>query len=189
MMDVVRSEASLGEVASYINEHAESFSPPETDKDAQQEEVVTHTRRVMNLSNLVDQPLYSVRAKPWTRVTDDDYLVSHLISLYFTWEHPFFVRFDKELFLEDMIEERSTFCSPLLMNAILAHAAVSVSRCPLAIHDVIAHASSSFINHGYGVSLHIMTLMQALSFEIQLHIPFRHMTSCIRQLLMYTEPF
>jgi hypothetical protein len=79
----------------------------------------------MRISNVVDRPLYSVLAKLWTAVTDDDNMVSHLISLYFTWEHVFFVRMDRGLFLQDIITGRSTFCSPLLVNAMLAHATVS----------------------------------------------------------------
>lgn len=38
------------------------------------------------------------RKVSWTSVTDDDELVSHLIELYFTWQHVFFQNFPEDLF-------------------------------------------------------------------------------------------
>lgn len=37
----------------------------------------------------------------WTSVPDDDELVSHLIELYFTWQHVFFQNFPENLFRRD----------------------------------------------------------------------------------------
>ncbi|OJJ52511.1 hypothetical protein ASPSYDRAFT_62822 [Aspergillus sydowii CBS 593.65] len=61
-------------------------------------------------------------SKPWTTITDDDHLVSSLISLYFTWDHPLMQVVNQEMFLRDMIagDLASTFCSPVLVNSILA---------------------------------------------------------------------
>lgn len=76
-----------------------------------------------------DVPPIRVPARPWTNVTDDNYLVSHLVSLYFTWEHPATCCLDKTAFLADMTSghppETTKFCSPLLVNAILMAACVS----------------------------------------------------------------
>ena len=58
--------------------------------------------------------------KAWTLVTRDSDLVEHLMGLYFCWSHPFYVFFSKELFLHDMAKRRSKYCSPFLVNAILA---------------------------------------------------------------------
>lgn len=68
----------------------------------------------------------------WTTVTDDSELIAHLLSLYFVWEHPIFTLIDRDLFLEDLVAERrrSTFCSDLLVNAILALACVRYHSVP-----------------------------------------------------------
>jgi hypothetical protein len=83
-------------------------------------------RMVMSIQSLSDEPLFDLPAKPWTNVTDDEHFVSHLVSLYFTWEHAACHIIDRELFLEDMKSGRldSQCCSPLLVNALLATACV-----------------------------------------------------------------
>ena len=58
-------------------------------------------------------------------------LQQHLLSLYWTWQHGFFVLICKNMFVADLekarsqrtMHKRSKFYSPLLMNALLAHAA------------------------------------------------------------------
>jgi hypothetical protein len=81
----------------------------------------------MDIKSLSDIPLYEVPAHPWTEVTSDASFVSHLISLYFTWQHPGLNWIDRDLFLRDMRSKKlgSKFCSPLLVNSILAVACVS----------------------------------------------------------------
>ena len=83
-------------------------------------------RTVMSIQSMSDEPLFDVPAKPWTAVTDDDHFVSHLVSLYFTWEHAACHLIDRETFLEDMKNGQleSQCCSPLLVNALLATACV-----------------------------------------------------------------
>lgn len=80
----------------------------------------------MDISYLCDNAPYKVPAKPWTSVTDDDDLISHLVSLYMTWDYPFFAFFDRKTFLENMQKGNlnSDFCSPFLVNALLANACV-----------------------------------------------------------------
>ncbi|GAB1211865.1 hypothetical protein ATERTT37_000989 [Aspergillus terreus] len=79
-----------------------------------------HSR--ITLEKLCDIPLFQVSAKPWVTVTNDDHLVSHLISLYFTWDHPMLQIVDQSIFLDHMRrnDTGSSFCSPLLVNSILA---------------------------------------------------------------------
>jgi hypothetical protein len=82
-------------------------------------------RRVLDARRLSDDPLWEVPANPWTDVTDDDAFVSHLVSLWFTWYHPSFSYLDRDLFIKDMQSgdvENSLYCSPFLVNAILADA-------------------------------------------------------------------
>jgi hypothetical protein len=56
----------------------------------------------------------------WTNATNDDGLVMHLLALYFCWEYPVFASFSKEHFLGDFNNGKRRFCSPLLVNCILA---------------------------------------------------------------------
>ena len=63
-------------------------------------------------------------------------LEEHLLALYWTWQHPFFTLFSRSIFLRDREIARaggsmatsSKHFSPLLLNAILAHAAHLSSR-------------------------------------------------------------
>ncbi|KJZ73898.1 hypothetical protein HIM_06791 [Hirsutella minnesotensis 3608] len=74
-------------------------------------------------AHVVDPRLRRICASSWTAVTDDDELVARLLGLYLQWEFPLFQFFQKDLFLDDLVSEQKRFCSPLLVNAILASAA------------------------------------------------------------------
>lgn len=57
----------------------------------------------------------------WTRVTEDASLIGHLITMYFTWHYPFFTILAKDLFYRDYTRGvSSAYCSPLLVNSMLA---------------------------------------------------------------------
>ena len=64
----------------------------------------------------------------WTEVTDDPELVVHLLNMYFTWHYTYFTTLSKTLFYRDFllgkppdtIRRKTHYCSPLLVNAILA---------------------------------------------------------------------
>lgn len=58
--------------------------------------------------------------EPWTRVTSDYAFIEHLLSLYFCWEYPVFTILSERLFREDMRRGERRYCTPLLVNAILA---------------------------------------------------------------------
>lgn len=83
-------------------------------------------RSAMSVQRLCDTPIVSVQARPWTTVTDDDGFVSHLVSLWFTWQYPHFHWLDRDMFVDDMRSGRldSDFCSPFLVNIMLAEACV-----------------------------------------------------------------
>lgn len=65
-------------------------------------------------------PEMKLPAGTWTNITGDSVLVQHLLALYFCWEYPTFASLSKEHFLEDFRDGRHRFCSPILVNAILA---------------------------------------------------------------------
>ncbi|OLN94080.1 Nitrogen assimilation transcription factor nit-4-like protein 8 [Colletotrichum chlorophyti] len=56
----------------------------------------------------------------WTNITGDGSLVQHLLALYFCWEYPTFASLSKEHFLRDFQEGVHRYCSPILVNALLA---------------------------------------------------------------------
>ena len=58
--------------------------------------------------------------EPWTTVTSDIEVVKHLLALYFCWEYPIFASLSKEHFLEDFRQGNPRYCSPLLVNSLLA---------------------------------------------------------------------
>lgn len=95
----------------------------------------------VSLENLCDIPLFEVPARPWTHITDSDFLVSHLVSVYFTWDHPGSQFLDQRIFLAHMKDAdlKSEFCTPLLVNSLLAMASVCDSRSPLHIPFINYH--------------------------------------------------
>jgi Fungal specific transcription factor domain len=56
----------------------------------------------------------------WTDVTSNQEFIEHLSILYFRWEYPLFASVSKDQFLADFRTGRQNYCSPLLVNAILA---------------------------------------------------------------------
>lgn len=137
LLNLIQSNASFEELQIFLEQ---SFSRSEIESTPElremQSQILRHSdddsddsmqasgRRVMDVRRLTDVPVYRVPAKPWTTVTDNDDLVSHLVSLWITWTYPFFDWLDKDAFVRDMQSGnlRSRFCSPFLVNAILAEA-------------------------------------------------------------------
>ncbi|KAL2841713.1 hypothetical protein BJY01DRAFT_217259 [Aspergillus pseudoustus] len=80
--------------------------------------------QVMDINYLCKEPPYLVPAQPWTSVTSDSSLVSHLVSLYFTWDYPSHAFLDRDVFIQHMNvgDMSSELCSPFLVNALLANA-------------------------------------------------------------------
>lgn len=78
------------------------------------------------------EPFVRVPAKPWTTVIDDDHLVSHLVSLWLTWMHPWWQWIDKDNFIEAMQQKdiSNPLCTSCLVNMILADACVSFPDIP-----------------------------------------------------------
>lgn len=87
-----------------------------------------HTSSLGLVSDREASPMHLQTSEVWTRVTRDTAFVEHLLSLYFCWVHPTYVLFSKELFLGDMGKGRSKYCSPLMVNALLALACAYSDR-------------------------------------------------------------
>ena len=79
-----------------------------------------HTSSLSLVSDSAQSAVHLLTSEPWTKVTSNSAFIDHITTLYFTWSHPFYSLFSKELFLNDMTEGRDKYCSPLLVNALLA---------------------------------------------------------------------
>jgi hypothetical protein len=67
----------------------------------------------------IESPPYHI-VDQWTDVTSNHELIEHLSMLYFRWEYPLFASVSKDQFLADFRSGRRRYCSPLLVNALLA---------------------------------------------------------------------
>ncbi|CAK37666.1 hypothetical protein AnigIFM63604_001264 [Aspergillus niger] len=136
MLEKIRGNAQLNDLVTVIDasvtdfsdassEHSKSVGPAE-DIPSQHERPVVDAHLRITVEKLCDSPLFQVPSGPWTAVTKDDHIVSHLISLYFTWDHPLLQVLDQEMFLEHMSTKETdpNCCTSLLVNSILAVASI-----------------------------------------------------------------
>ncbi|KAJ5121073.1 uncharacterized protein N7515_009034 [Penicillium bovifimosum] len=146
LLTIIRHNAPADEIRAYINETLAELTSPsarsksETESKQTQKAVAelenmkhiinvegsspTFRSKVMDIHFLCDEAPVQVPAKPWTSVTADGELVSHLVSLYFAWDWPFSAFLDMGVFVKHMQRGvvGSEFCSPFLVNAVLSNA-------------------------------------------------------------------
>ncbi|KAA8645603.1 hypothetical protein EYZ11_010704 [Aspergillus tanneri] len=136
LLDIVRADATAEEIRAFIDETLAQISGmgknsrPALQKFEEVRRIIdleggpSFRPQVMDIHYLCDEVPHRVPAKPWTTITQDSGLVSHLVSLYFTWDYPFHAFLDREVFLTHMVSGnvKSEFCSPFLVNALLANA-------------------------------------------------------------------
>lgn len=154
LLDIIRRNASPEEIRAYINETlanldaAEKGSQEAVSKLEDMRRLINvegaspaFRRKVMDIHYLCDEAPCKVPARPWTSVTEDNDLVSHLVSLYFTWDYPFHAFLDAEVFIRHMArgDLNSEICSPFLVNAILSNACVGADSTLAALEDVPGH--------------------------------------------------
>jgi hypothetical protein len=65
-------------------------------------------------------PATAAAPEKWTYLTSNSILIRHLMALYFCWEYPLFTSLSREHFMNDFHHGYHRFCSPLLVNAMLA---------------------------------------------------------------------
>ncbi|KAM0451834.1 hypothetical protein ACHAO4_005791 [Trichoderma viride] len=81
-----------------------------------------------HVAEMVDADIDAAKPSRWTSVSSDDELLRALLKSYFTHEYLFFPFFHKDSFLQDMVSGRRRFCSPLLVNAVLASSCHGYSK-------------------------------------------------------------
>ena len=60
----------------------------------------------------------------WTSISQDNELMRNFLGVWLHCEYHFTAALQKDLFLEDMMSQNGDFCSPLLVNIVLAYACV-----------------------------------------------------------------
>ncbi|KAI7170296.1 hypothetical protein KC316_g8283 [Hortaea werneckii] len=75
----------------------------------------------------LDTPLVMLPAAPWTWITEDDLLVSRLVTIFLNYQNAYWRYLEADLFLQAMklAQPPSDLCSPLLVNSVLAMASLS----------------------------------------------------------------
>ena len=78
-----------------------------------------------------DPRLQDFRIETWTDVEISQDLAATMLSLFLEMDHPTLGVFDADLFLDDLVNEEMSFCSPLLVNALLFYTSVrnGLERC------------------------------------------------------------
>ncbi|EPS45442.1 hypothetical protein H072_587 [Dactylellina haptotyla CBS 200.50] len=150
LLEFIRGDATIEEIGEYVtekfenNQHGygtgsseslllgEDFEQNDTESEVSASRIIhRNPSSAMDIGNIVQISIPYVPSQPWTSVSTNDEFVSHLIQLYFTWEAPVYEIVEKDLFLADMRTcdiENSTYCSPLLVNAMLAAACLNSDR-------------------------------------------------------------
>ncbi|TIC89563.1 Nitrogen assimilation transcription factor nit-4 [Colletotrichum higginsianum] len=68
---------------------------------------------------LCDERLRDLKISYWTDVSVTDDYAARVISLYLVTDHPLLGVFDPHLFISDLVGQRQTYCSRLLVNALM----------------------------------------------------------------------
>lgn len=73
---------------------------------------------------MAENRLELVNFANWTHVSIDNLEAANAISRYLEVDHPILGLFDADLFLQDLCNYESRFCSELLVNSLLSWACV-----------------------------------------------------------------
>jgi hypothetical protein len=84
-------------------------------------------------AEMVEPIVEQITATGWTSVVSDNQLLRRLLYAYFFYPHIHSPFVHKDLFLQDMAAKRNRFCTPLLVNAVLACASVGAQSFNLYI--------------------------------------------------------
>jgi hypothetical protein len=139
LLNLIRSDTPLPELKALLRDHFDASRQqndgpsPDLERvsrelDSLEREQADKHQKVLDIRRLTDAPLYRVSAAPWTNVTADNDLVSHLVTVYVAWHLPLCSYMDRDFFIQSMQsgDLDSSFCSPFLVNAVLAMACVSL---------------------------------------------------------------
>ncbi|KAI0127424.1 hypothetical protein BJ170DRAFT_694222 [Xylariales sp. AK1849] len=100
-----------------------NLDPEEEDSVAAEE--VLNAKSLERPHRYYDDRLREVDASRWTKVTNQNVVVANLLSLYLSWDHATLRTLDEDYFLDQISTGGTDYCSPLLVNAMLAAASLN----------------------------------------------------------------
>ncbi|KAL1905528.1 hypothetical protein Sste5344_008753 [Sporothrix stenoceras] len=105
----------------------------------------------------IDDRLQLVQIEYWTSVIISNEMAASILSFYLEYDHTLFNIFDTDLFLTDLVECRSDFCSAFLVSSILffacqAYTAIDSTAAPL-VHAFFREAEMLWQGQGNVPSL------------------------------------
>ncbi|KAF5709501.1 conidial development fluffy [Fusarium mundagurra] len=77
---------------------------------------------------LIDPRLHHVDISRWTSIPISNQFAAEAIALYLNMNQPWWAFFDTDLFLDDLVNVETNFCSSMLVNALLAWATQSYAH-------------------------------------------------------------
>ncbi|KAF5657011.1 polyketide synthase [Fusarium heterosporum] len=104
--------------------------PPSTTHRLPTSEVRALYNAPYSSARIVNSILDTCRPSNWTTVSSNDGLLREILRCYFASVYVFLPFFHKDYFLHDMVHERQRFCSPLLVNSVLAAGCRACSSLP-----------------------------------------------------------
>ncbi|KUJ06547.1 uncharacterized protein LY89DRAFT_726432 [Mollisia scopiformis] len=79
-----------------------------------------HTSNFSLQDQVQNRAMTAEQVETWTTVTSDTNLINDIMESYFAWIHPIYLIFSEEIFHHGMRDRKPKYCTPLLVNAILA---------------------------------------------------------------------
>jgi hypothetical protein len=114
----------LEDIIEQLGGYSPSITSAQSGLSSQRRESLTSERAKSDgyvSPGLDENDVYCFRnGSQWTELPFSDSVIEHLLLLYFCWEYPIFSSFSKRHFARDFNTGRGKFCSPLLVNSILA---------------------------------------------------------------------
>ncbi|WKT46863.1 hypothetical protein QSH57_011737 [Fusarium oxysporum f. sp. vasinfectum] len=98
------------------------------DKIVQPQDVISRASFGADNGIPIDPRLHRVDISHWTTVTISNQFAAEAISLYLNMNQPWWAFFDTDLFLDDLVNVETNFCSRMLVNALLAWATQSYAH-------------------------------------------------------------
>lgn len=71
-----------------------------------------------SVSSYVDGRLHRLRMSHWTKTPIPDDMARQLLSLYLKTDHPILGLFDADFVIDELVDIRTQFCSPFLVNSL-----------------------------------------------------------------------
>ncbi|KAI7771623.1 hypothetical protein LZL87_005899 [Fusarium oxysporum] len=107
--------------------HGNELSPM-LDRSVYPQDVISRTSIGVDNGIPIDHRLHHIDISRWTNVAISNRFAAEAMSLYLNINQPWWAFFDTDLFLDDLVNIQTNFCSRMLVNALLAWATQSYAH-------------------------------------------------------------